>query len=125
MAINFNSYQQKARETAIYMDKVMEHYPDMPVGVQRMVAMSYTSLGLGESGEIQGKVKKLIRDKGTGAFNEADQNAIKKELGDLLYYIAAMADVFNLSLEEIAQANIDKLADRKERGVLTGSGDNR
>jgi NTP pyrophosphatase (non-canonical NTP hydrolase) len=89
-----------------------------------ILGISYASLGLGESGEVQGKVKKIIRDSG-GIITEDTKKEIGKEIGDILWYAAALCRELNLSLDEVAQQNIEKLFSRKERGVLTGNGDNR
>ncbi len=82
-------------------------------------------LGLiGETGEIAEKMKKVVRDQNTD-LSKVDTADLKKELGDTLWYLTVLADFFDISLEEVAKANIDKLADRQKRGVLDGSGDNR
>ena len=81
-------------------------------------------LGLvGESGEIAEKVKKVIRDDSSD-FSKLD-TLFEKELGDVLWHIAILAAYFDIPLEKIAQQNIDKLADRMQRGVIGGSGDSR
>lgn len=109
--MHLNYYQKKAHDT--FLLKGHEH------------AAFYLALGIGdEAGEVQGKIKKAIRDDG-GTFTAERLEDIKKEIGDVLWYIANLAEHFGMELEEIAQANIDKLTSRKERGVLTGSGDNR
>ncbi len=109
--MNFNEYQEAARKTAIY--------PDINNNI------TYPTLGLsGEAGEVAEKVKKIIRDQG-GVWNNDNQQAIKKELGDCLWYIANLACEFGITLSDIAEANIEKLNSRKERGKLQGSGDNR
>lgn len=78
-------------------------------------------LGLcGESGEVADKIKKFIRD-----GNEIDKIAIGKELGDVLYYLTRIAEYFDLTLEEVAEMNIEKLIDRQNRNKISGSGDNR
>lgn len=84
----------------------------------------YAVLGLaGEAGEVCGAVAKGIRD---GILDEdAFGDNLMKELGDVLWFIAAIADDLNLTLEQVAQCNYDKLASRAERGALGGSGDNR
>lgn len=82
-------------------------------------------LGLAdESGEVLGKVKKLLRDK-SGLISDEDRSELLKELGDILWYVNSVSVLLGSSLEEVAQKNLDKLASRKERGVLKGSGDNR
>jgi len=82
-------------------------------------------LGLcGESGEIAEKMKKIIRDQNSD-FSQLDVEDIKKELGDVLWHVAILAKYFDISLDDVAQANIDKLASRMRRGVVGGSGDNR
>ena len=81
----------------------------------------YMTLGLtGEAGEVANKVKKVMRD-----GKALDLDDIKKELGDVLWYIAGLCTVTGIPLEEVARANLEKLADRKQRGVIGGSGDNR
>ena len=81
----------------------------------------YMTLGLtGEAGEIANKVKKVMRD-----GKALDLDDIKKELGDVLWYVAGLCTVLGIPLEEVAKANLEKLADRKKRGVIGGSGDNR
>lgn len=108
--MDFQEYQQKARETAIYPNEQSILYP---------------ALGLcGECGEVAEKVKKVIRDKG-GKFDEFDRMNIRKELGDVLWYIAQIASDLDLRLESVAIANVEKLRVRKENGTLQGSGDDR
>lgn len=108
--MTLDEYQTEAAKTAIYPP---EH------------AIVYPALGLGgEAGEIQNKVKKILRDSGGEASDEVREN-LKKELGDVLWYVAILARDLGLSLGEIADANIAKLLDRQSRGVLGGSGDSR
>ena len=81
----------------------------------------YMTLGLtGEAGEIANKVKKVMRD-----GKALDLDDIKKEIGDVLWYVAGLCTVTGIPLEEVAKANLEKLADRQKRGVIGGSGDNR
>lgn len=124
--MNFDDYQKLAQETAIYPEDYRGAYP---------------ALGLvEEAGEVAGKVKKMLRDKPylhsylvlrTTPLPEHqvefDQlcDALKKELGDVLWYIAAVCTDFNLSMQDVALTNYTKLKDRQARGVLGGSGDNR
>jgi NTP pyrophosphatase (non-canonical NTP hydrolase) len=103
--MTFDDYQSAARKTAIYPEQHKVVYP---------------ALGLaGEAGEVAEKVKKWIRD------GVLDPDAVKKELGDVLWYLAALAGDLNLSLSDVAEANVRKLESRQARGVLGGSGDNR
>lgn len=109
--MNFNDYQTKSRATA--------KYPVIGHGV------IYPTLGLvNEAGEVAGKIKKVFRDK-DGQINEETRAALKAELGDVLWYLAQVATELDLSLGDIAEANIAKLMDRLERGKITGDGDNR
>jgi len=100
-----DGYQLKAVKTAIY-----------PIEAQ----VTYPAMGLAnEAGEVLGKVKKIIRD---GTYNRED---IVDELGDVLWYAAALARDLDVSLTEVAHRNLMKLASREERGTLQGSGDKR
>ena len=109
--MNFNDYQQKSRKTA--------KYP--PIGHP----VIYPTLGLvNEAGEVAGKVKKVFRDK-DGQINDETKSMLKAELGDVLWYLAQVCTELELSLDEVAEYNIDKLFGRLERGTIRGDGDNR
>lgn len=83
-------------------------------------------LGLaGETGEIMEKAKKVVRDKGSDFGSDEFKESVKKELGDVLWYIAVLAHYLDLDLEDVAQTNLEKLQSRQARGVLGGSGDDR
>lgn len=110
----FEHYQLAAESTAIYPG----------AGTGNWNAISYLGLGLGEAGEVQGKLKKIIRDD-EGVVTDEKRDALAGELGDVLWYVANLASELGLGLEDIAVANVEKLLSRKERNVLTGSGDNR
>lgn len=112
--MDFNEYQTRVAETAVYPDS----------GTGSMLALAYVGLGLGEAGEIQGKIKKIIRDNG-GVVEDAARIAIMKEVGDNLWYLARVCSELSLDFGAVAGYNIAKLADRAERGVLQGSGDDR
>ena len=82
-------------------------------------------LGLvGESGEVAEKFKKIIRDK-DGVISDEDKQEIVKELGDILWYVNAVADLLGSSLNEVATKNLDKVLSRKARNQTRGNGDNR
>jgi len=122
--MDFKEYQAAAKITAIYLNKVKLQFPELSPEILKIMGISYAALGLGESGEVQGKVKKIIRDSG-GIISDEVKTEISKEIGDILWYTAAMCDELGISLEDVAQNNIDKLMSRKERGVIEGNGDNR
>jgi NTP pyrophosphatase (non-canonical NTP hydrolase) len=83
--------------------------------------INYYFLGLvEEAGEVAGLRKRFLRDEGN-----IDRDILIKELGDVLWYVAQVGKRYNIDMEEVAVTNIKKLTDRKERGVITGSGDNR
>jgi NTP pyrophosphatase (non-canonical NTP hydrolase) len=85
-------------------------------------ALAYLTLGLaGEAGEIANKAKKLIRD----GDNADKRKEIGKELGDVCWYLAVLAEELGMNLGKVMEDNIEKLSSRKARGVLGGSGDNR
>jgi NTP pyrophosphatase (non-canonical NTP hydrolase) len=89
-------------------------------------ALEYLALGLtSEAGEVSGKVKKLIRDGEDVEGFEMKKIAIASEIGDVLWYCAMMAKEVGVPLNEIMKDNLKKLHGRKERGTLSGSGDNR
>lgn len=107
--MDFNEYQHKSRKTALY--PTIGH----PV--------IYPTLGLvNEAGEVAGKIKKVFRDK-EGLISEDTRQALKAELGDVLWYLAQVSTELGLTLDEVAQANITKLVDRLERGKIGGDGD--
>ncbi|MEB3276358.1 MAG: nucleoside triphosphate pyrophosphohydrolase family protein [Cyanobacteriota bacterium] len=109
--MDLRSYQIRSRQTARY-----------PQAGSNPI---YPTLGLcGESGEVADKVKKVIRDR-DGVFDDALREDLKLELGDVLWYVAQLCTELELSLEEVAAANLEKLASRAARNVIGGSGDRR
>jgi len=109
--MELNHYQSESRKTALYPD----------VGCNAI----YPTLGLvGEAGEVADKVKKILRDK-KGIFDEDSKDAIKLELGDVLWYISQLSSELGYELEDVANSNLQKLNSRKIRGKLKGNGDMR
>lgn len=109
--MDFAAYQKKSRRTAQYPQKGNNFV--------------YPTLGLaGEAGEVAEKIKKILRDK-KGRIGKKEKEEIKKELGDVLWYISQLATELGLSLDEVAERNLKKLLDRLERGRIGGEGDER
>tara|TARA_Y100000589_G_scaffold241403_1_gene228932 strand:+ start:62 stop:391 length:330 start_codon:yes stop_codon:yes gene_type:complete len=109
--MNFDNYQIEARKTAIYPNKGKNFI--------------YPTLGLvGETGEVAEKIKKILRDK-NGTFDNESKLAIKKELGDVLWYLSNLCDELEFSLDDVAKINLEKLNNRLSRGEISGSGDDR
>ena len=107
----FLEYEEIFRKTAIYPDAGNNIY--------------YPTLGLaGEAGEVAEKVKKVMRDH-DGHISEDTREELKKELGDVLWYLNALCLELGTDLEVVARMNMDKLLSRLKRNVLQGSGDNR
>ena len=109
--MDFKTYQKESRKTA--------QYPNLDSNY------IYPTLGLvGEAGEVAEKVKKVIRDK-NGIFDKISKDAIKKELGDVLWYLSNLCTEFNFNLEDVALKNLEKLELRAFKGKISGSGDDR
>ena len=108
---DFDTYQRESRKTWNVIP--MNH------------SIVYPTMGMiNEAGEVAGKVKKIFRDRG-GEVSEADREALKQELGDVLWYLAQICTELDLSLQEVAEANLVKLFSRLERGQIRGDGDER
>ncbi|WP_218014423.1 nucleoside triphosphate pyrophosphohydrolase family protein [Mycolicibacterium palauense] len=111
-----DEYQKRAFGTAIYPGAG---------DADSYTGLSYVAMGLaGEGGEVAGKVKKILRDD-DGIIGDVARAKIADELGDVLWYVALLATQLGVSLESIASRNLAKLYDRKDRGVIQGSGDER
>ena len=120
--LDFNEYQKKAHETADYPEGKIANTKE---GVEHYINYIYPALGLSEeAGEVAGKYAKAVRDN-AGIIDKERKKEIVKELGDVLWFVSELSTRLNVSLAEVAQKNLDKLASRKERGVIHGSGDNR
>jgi len=104
--MNFDDYQDRARAFAMYPEEI---------------ELAYLTMGLvGEAGEVANKMKKVFRD-----GKEISREDMKSELGDVMWYVANLAKVYDLPLSEVAESNIDKLQSRADRGKIQGEGDNR
>lgn len=112
--MDLNEYQKKAKSTARFPTES---------------ALQYLGLQLAsEAGEVAGKIAKYFRgDYSTGGqfrYREWKEIVIK-EMGDVLWYLALLADFLEIDLQEVAEKNLEKLQDRDKRGMIKGSGDNR
>lgn len=106
----YGSYQLESRKT-------------YGMGVEINSRIVYPTLGLvNEAGEVAGKIKKVFRDN-YGVFDEEAVLNLKSELGDVLWYLTQLITELDLSLEEVAEYNLEKIFSRKRRGVLKGNGD--
>ena len=106
--MNFNEYQKKAHETAVYPPEQW---------------MTYLTLKLAaEAGEAGQVVAKHIR--GDYDFNEVPEKLLK-EMGDVLWYLADLCTMLGVPMDALAESNLAKLSDRATRGLIRGSGDER
>ena len=108
--MKLDDYQQKALSTNIN--------PGTHLFFDRMFGL------VGEAGEMANKIKKWIRDD-QADWEKLDKPMMMDELGDVLWYVATLADTLGYKLSEVAEHNAEKLADRQRRGKLSGSGDTR
>jgi len=113
--MTFDEYQEKAISTLTSTHDYGDVTPELMAQVLGLV---------GESGEVAEKFKKLIRDK-QGALSDDDRKEIIKELGDILWYVNAVAVLLGGSISDVAETNLEKVLSRKARGATHGSGDNR
>jgi NTP pyrophosphatase (non-canonical NTP hydrolase) len=120
----FKEYQENSIGMKLSLKRFLEKHPNLPNDVIELLAVTYDGLGLGEAGEVQGKIKKIIRDDG-GVITEEHKEAIKSEIGDTLWYLTSMCDNLGFTLEDAANYNLEKLRDRHARKMVHGSGDNR
>lgn len=110
--MTFDEYQKQALKTAV-------GHPD-PLMDKTIWAMGIA----GEAGEVLEKWKKIVAYK-EGKISDEDLGLLKKELGDVVWYIAVLTHSLGLSFEEVMQLNVNKLKDRQKRDVLKGAGDSR
>ncbi|QFI14849.1 nucleoside triphosphate pyrophosphohydrolase family protein [Borrelia sp. CA_690] len=109
--MELNEYQEKAKLTAKYKNKKEE--------------LILTTLGLaGETGEVVEKIKKLVRDKNY-IIDDEYLISIKKELGDVLWYLSSLSNNLGITLEDVALTNLQKIQKRHENGTINGEGDDR
>jgi NTP pyrophosphatase (non-canonical NTP hydrolase) len=108
--MTFKEYQENTKKTAVYDKKYRFIYP--PLGLA------------GEAGEVAEKFKKAFRDN-DGVITEERKEEISKELGDVLWYVSQISTELDLDMGEVAKKNLEKLFSRKNRGKLSGDGDNR
>lgn len=110
--MNFDEYQQRAQGSVITHKDPLMNKTIWVLGIS------------GEASEIAEKWKKIVAYQ-DGEITAEAKAELAKEIGDVLWYLAAFAETLDLSLQEIAEANIEKVLSRKARGVTKGQGDNR
>lgn len=115
--MTFNDYQKQALATDTFKNEAQKKITD-PGYVAKILGL------VGEAGEVAEKYKKLIRDNKT-ELSEEERTEMVKEIGDVLWYTAVLAEYLGADFESVAQGNLDKLADRQARGVIKSKGDNR
>lgn len=110
-----DDYQEKIIKTDTFKETSNVLHPGM---LEKIMGLT------GEAGEVSDKFKKIIRDK-NGVISDEDREALVKELGDTLWYIASISRYLGVPLSEVAEKNVEKLYGRLKRGTLAGDGDNR
>lgn len=122
--MTINEYQEKAHTFAAYKKPVCNEAVGTEL-ISHDLDYTYPVMGLTEeAGEVAGKFAKAIRDE-NGVISEERKIAIKKELGDVCWFIAELSTLMGFTLEDVMKGNIEKLTSRKERNVIHGSGDDR
>ena len=115
--MTLDEYQTQAMTTEL-MQRSQNPKASEPAFIAKILGL------VGEAGEVAEKIKKIVRDK-EGVISNEDKLELQKELGDVLWYIAALSDYLGLRLDDVGAQNLSKLASRKNRGELHGKGDNR
>lgn len=111
--MDFDEYEKRARSTATFEGKQAEY------------ELMYLTIGIsGEAGEIAEKVKKILRND-DGVITDEKREALKNEVGDVLWYLSQFSRTLGFTFSEAAEANLKKLADRRARNVIKSTGDNR
>ncbi len=111
--MDFKEYEKQAAATAHFTDKQQEYI------------LAYLALGVaGEAGEVAEKIKKILRND-NGVVSPEKRDAVKSEVGDVLWYLSQLSRALGFSFDEAAETNLAKLADRAARGVIKSEGDNR
>lgn len=127
--MTFAEYQAFTASLAVYNEDIVAYISDVSpretiIYHEEPLHYIYPVLALAEeAGEVAGKVAKYVRKSDTD-YNTL-REVVKLELGDVLYQLSEAARQFGYTLDEIAEGNVAKLMDRKDRGVLVGEGDNR
>lgn len=126
---HFNTYQEFTKSMAVYNEDIALFTGELTeFGAERAVTMPYIYPAFAlaeEAGEVVGKIAKFVRKSRQEVNIEKLRSDVGKELGDALFQLSETARQFGYTLQEIAEMNVEKLTDRKDRGVLVGEGDNR
>lgn len=125
----FNTYQDFTKRMAVYNEDIALFTGRLTgFGTEESFSMPYIYPAFAlaeEAGEVAGKIAKFVRKSRQETDSEKLRIDVGKELGDVLFQLSETARQFGFTLQEIAEMNVEKLVDRKERGVLVGEGDNR
>jgi len=115
--MTFDEYQKQAMKTDTFkkpeLDLMSDGFVNKVLGI------------VGETGEFADKIKKMRRNNGHGKLSPSEIELLEIELGDILWYLATVAKYLNLSFDDVAKKNIEKLSGRAERGTIKGFGDTR
>jgi len=115
--MKFSDYEKAIEPTVVYKN--------IDLRIPSLQGLTYVTLGLNsEVGEIAGKAQKLIRDS-NGILTHKIKRKILLECGDALWFLARTAHEIGYTMQDVAEANLDKVLSRLDRGVLGGEGDNR
>jgi NTP pyrophosphatase (non-canonical NTP hydrolase) len=109
-SVTLDEYQEFTATTAVFPRELRYLYPALKLN--------------GEAGEVGEKIAKMYRDD-AGQLSESRREDLLLELGDVLWYLAALSDQLGYSLGEVALANVEKLESRRARGAIHGDGDHR
>lgn len=124
--MNFRKYQTATATTAVYDESVRQHVATATHADKlKMLRLFYCATKLnGEAGEVAEEIAKTLRDD-SGEISTERSGKLAKEIGDVLWYVSQLATELDMDLSLIAQMNLDKLASRKDRGMIHGSGSDR
>lgn len=123
--MDFNTYQDEAGKTAVYPDSLEVIYPALGAADETFEFLEKSLRAAIAVGRLVGKTKKFARGDFGIMLSEEVKDGLKKEMGDVLWYLSSLARDLSISFDDVAAANIKKLHKRREEGTIQGSGDDR